>query len=148
MVGRGAEMRNNLRRLVALALFAIALTGAATAQTYSHVVRADIPFNFYAGSKLLTAGTYTFSINIQDHNVMIGNARKDYNFFLLGSPNDALNNGITLLTFRSNGEGAYVLQKLRGDDFGLSFNTGKGRSYRAMDQRADPQQTVVAKLLR
>jgi hypothetical protein len=147
MVGRGAEMRNNLRRLVALALFAIALTGAAMAQTYSHVVRADIPFNFYAGSKLLSAGTYTFSINNQNHNVIIGNAR-NYDCFLLGSPNDGSNNGVTLLTFQSNGEGTYVLRKLRGEGFGLSFNTSKGSSSLAVDQRADHQQTVVAELLK
>ena len=140
-------MRDNLRRLVALALFAIALTGAAMAQTYSHVVRADIPFNFYAGSKLLPAGTYTFSINNQILMVRIGDARIN-NCILLGLPNDGSDNGITLLTFQSNGEGAYVLRKLQGQDFGLSFNTSKRLSFLAADRRADFHQTVVAELLK
>ena len=141
-------MRNNLRRLVALALFAIALTGAATAQNYSHVVRADIPFNFYAGSKLLPAGTYTFAFNDQNYNVLISDARKNYDSFLLGSPHDGSNNGITFLTFESNGEGTYVLRKVQGEDFGLSFNGSKRLSTQAANRPADPQQTVVAELLR
>ncbi len=140
-------MRNNLRRLVALALFAVALTGAAMAQDYSHVVRANIPFKFYAGSKLLPAGTYTFSINNQNLNVMIGDARKN-DCFLLGSPNEESNNRATLLTFQRNDEDTYVLRKLQGEGFSLSFNNSKGQSSRAASRPVHPQQTVVAGLLK
>ena len=42
-------MKVNVRIFVALALFTLALSGAALAQGYENSVRATIPFNFYAG---------------------------------------------------------------------------------------------------
>ena len=65
-------MKNYLSKLVALALFAMALTGATLAQDGTHAVRANIPFSFYAGREMLPAGEYTISINMEDHLVIIG----------------------------------------------------------------------------
>ena len=42
-------MKSYLNKIVALALFAMALTGATFAQSGMREVRANIPFSFYAG---------------------------------------------------------------------------------------------------
>ncbi len=141
-------MKNNLCRLVALALFTFALGGAALAQDYGHKVRADIPFNFYAGNKLMPAGNYTFATNIANHNVEIGQSAKGPESFLQGSPYDGLKNGLAVLTFRTNGDGVYALQKVQGEDFGVSFNADKVLSHLAVNSPADATRTVIAQLVR
>ena len=56
-------MKEQLRKLVALALFVLALSVAVLAQDLSPKVPANIPFNFYAGSKMLPAGTYIVAVD-------------------------------------------------------------------------------------
>jgi hypothetical protein len=148
MVGRGDDMKNNFCRLVALALFTMALGGAALAQDYENKVRADIPFNFYAGNKLLPAGNYTFATDIASHRVEIDQSAKGFGSFLQGSPNDGLKSGAALLTFRTNGAGAYALQKVQVEDFGVSFNADKVLSNLAANSPANATQTVVARLVK
>ena len=141
-------MKNNLCRLIALALFTTVLGGAALAQDYGHKVRADIPFSFYAGNKLMPAGNYTFATNTLNDNVEIGQSEKGPESFLQGAPNDSLNNGLALLTFQTNGAGASALQKVQGDDFGVSFNADKVLSHLAANSPADATRTVIAQLIR
>ncbi len=141
-------MKNNLCRLVALALFTMALGGAALAQDFAHKVRADIPFSFYAGDKLMPAGNYTFATNLLNHNVEIGQSAKGPESFLQGLPSDRSKNGLAVLTFRTNGDGVYALQKVQGEDFGVSFNVDKVLSHLAADRPADGTQTVIAQLLK
>jgi hypothetical protein len=141
-------MKNNFCRLVALALFTMALGGAALAQDYGHEVRADIPFNFYAGDKLMPAGNYTFATDLASHTVEIGQTAKGSGSFLHGSPYDGSNNGTALLTFRTNGDGAYALEKVQEDDFGVSFNVDKVLSHLAANSPAEATRTVVAQLVR
>ena len=141
-------MTNKLCKLVALVLFTMALAGAACAQDYSHKVRADIPFNFYAGSKLLPAGTYTFATNTSTHSVMIANSGKGFESFVQGSPNDGSNKEVALLTIKTNDAGVYALQKVQGQDFGISFNTGKAPANMAADQSPEATRTVTAQLLK
>ena len=141
-------MKNNLCKVVALALFTMALGGAALAQDYAHKVRADIPFSFYAGTKLMPAGTYTFATNVANYNVEIGQSAKGPESFLQGSPYDGSNNGLAVLTFRTNGAGAYALQKVQAEDFGVSFNADKVLSRFAANRPADATTTVIAQLLK
>jgi hypothetical protein len=147
-VGRGDEMKNNLYKVIALAVFTMALGGAALAQDYAHKVRADIPFSFYAGTELMPAGSYTFATNLSNHNVEIGQSARGSESFLQGSPNDASKNGLALLTFRTNGTGAYALQKVQGEDFGVSFNAEKVLSHLAANQPAEATRTVIAQLVK
>ena len=64
-------MKEKYRKLVVLALFVLALTGASLAQDFSPKVRAQIPFSFYAGGKILPAGNYTLAIHRESNNVAI-----------------------------------------------------------------------------
>jgi hypothetical protein len=141
-------MKNNLCKMVALALFTMALGGAALAQDYAHKVRANIPFNFYAGNKLMPAGNYTFATNLSNHSVEIGQSATSSESFLQGSPYDGLKNGLALLTFRTNGNGVYALQKVQGLDFGVSFNADKVLSHLAVNSPTDETRTVIAQLVR
>lgn len=140
-------MTRNFRRLLVLALFALALNVAASAQDFGHEVRASIPFNFYAGDKVMPAGNYIFAINPQNHNMEIFQKDSGIGMFLLGSPDDGSSNGRTLLIFRTSQEGVYVLQKLQGPDIGLSFNRGKALPDVA-ESRGNNTQVVLAQLVK
>ena len=147
-VGRGDEMKKSLCKVIALALFTMALGGAALAQDYAHKVRADIPFNFYAGTKLMPAGSYTFATNLLNHSVEIGQGATRSDSFLQGAPSDGSKNGLAVLAFRTNGAGTYALQKVQGEDFGVGFNVDKVLSHLAADRPAGTTQTVIAQLVK
>jgi hypothetical protein len=148
MVGRGEYMKKNLCRLRALMLFTLALSAATFAQDFGHTVRANIPFNFYAGGKVMPAGQYTLTYSRQNFNIAIYEKEKGFGTFLLGSPNDGTNDDRTLLVFRADDENIYVLQKFQGRDFGLSFSAGKRLSHLVEDRPANATQTVVAELVK
>lgn len=112
----------NLSKIAALAFFAVALTGVALAQDEAHMVRANIPFSFYAGGQLLPAGEYTISVNREDHSVVIGRLATGSSSTLLGSPDDGSRDYRTVLTFRLVSGGVYALRELQGPDLGVSFN--------------------------
>ena len=141
-------MKTSFSKLVALMLFALALDTLALAQDFDHRVRANVPFNFYASGKVRPAGEYTFAVNRQNRTIAIFQNDKGTGSFLLGSPNDGSNNGRTLLTFRTNNEDVYELQKLQEPDFGISFGAEKVPSHSAAVRPADATQVVVAQLVR
>ena len=141
-------MKQSFHTLVALALLTLVLNAASFAQDFGHEVRANIPFSFYAGDKAMPAGNYTFAINQQNHNIAIYQSDRAIGAFLLGSPHDGSNNERTVLTFRANDEDVYVLQKLQGPDFGISFSGGKSLSHTAEDRPANATQTVLAQLVK
>ena len=118
-------MKKLVRTLVALMLFTFVLNGAVWAQSFNHKVRADIPFSFYAGDKMLPAGTYTFGFDIENHTLMIVNNHNGGGALLIGYPSDHGVNGPSVLIFRTDGEGAYALESLNATDFALSFHTDK-----------------------
>lgn len=134
------------RKVVALALFVLALSGAVLAQDFSHKVRVNIPFDFYAGDKRLPAGTYILAINRGSNNVAMFQNYSGVGTFLLGSPHDASRNGLSQLVFRSNREGTYVLQTIVGPDLGLSFVSPKALSNVALEQPVSEKEVVVIAL--
>ena len=119
-------MKTNYRKLMALGLFVLALNVIALAQDFTSKVRVNIPFSFYAGDKELPAGDYTFALNRETSNIAIRGESQSAGAFLMGSPNDSSSGGLVTLTFHSNGNGAYVLEKLQGPDYGLNFAKTKG----------------------
>jgi len=141
-------MKVFVRTLVALALFALALNGAALAQDAAHKVRAQVPFNFYVGEKMLPAGIYTFAFDGVDYNVLVRASDKGGAAFLLGSPEDASTNNLVAVTFRTDGEGVYVLQKVQGPDFGIHFNAEKTLAHVVENQPPYATRTVVAELVK
>jgi hypothetical protein len=133
---------------MALALLTFALNAATFAQEFGHTVRANIPFSFYVGEKVMPAGNYTFTINRQSMNIAIYQREKGIGAFLLGSPHDGSNQDRTVLVFQATDEHVYVLQNLEGPDFGLSFGSDKRLSHVAANQPTDTPVTVVALLVR
>ena len=118
-------MKNNYGRLVALALFVLALNTIVLAQDFTSKVRVDIPFSFYAGDQMLPAGQYTFALNRANSNIAIRGTDTNAGAFLLGSPNSFSNTSLATLTFHSNGSGGYILEKFQGPDFGFAFANRK-----------------------
>ncbi len=115
-------MTKYISKLVALALFAVALTGAAPAQNSSHAVRANIPFSFYAGGKLLPAGEYIISASMDGGVITLDQHATGKASLLLGDRDDGSRDGRTVLTFKLVGGEAYALRELQTPDFGLRFN--------------------------
>ena len=141
-------MKANLRNLLALALFMAALGGMALAQGYDHDVRAKIPLSFYAGGKLQPAGTYTFTINLQSHNIAMVSRDKNAGLFLHGVPEDGSKNGAPVLTFHTKGGDVYILQEIQWADFGTSFNVKKVLADVGENRSVDGTTTVLAQLIR
>ena len=140
-------MKQNYRRLVALALLVLALHAATLAQDFALKFHAEIPFSFYAGSKLFPPGIYTLAVNRESHNVTIFQSNNTgVRTFLLASPSDGSNDRRSVLIFRTDGVGTYVLQQFEGPDVGLGFNTEKGLSHLAEDRQANATQVVMAQV--
>jgi hypothetical protein len=136
-------MKKVVFTLVALMLFTLALNGAAWAQGFDHKVRAEIPFSFYAGDKLLPAGTYTFGFNTANHYVMIANNNTGGGALLIGSPDDAAQ-GPSVLIFRTDGEGLYALESLKATDFSLRFHGDKTLARFANNRLPNSKTAVTA----
>ena len=113
-------------KLVALALFAAVLTGTALAQDSPHVVRANIPFNFYADGHSMPAGEYTILVNLENHLVTIEQKATGARFRLLSPADDSSRDHRTVLTFRLVAGEVYALHELQGPDLGVT-STQKGR---------------------
>ena len=139
-------MKEKYRKLGVLALFVLALTGASRAQDFSPKVRANIPFRFYAGGKTLPAGNYTLAVSRGSNHVAIFQTDTGNGTFLLGSPHDGSRSGLSLLTFRANSEGTYVLQKIEGPDLGFSFVSDKPLSHVALNGSNNSREIVIAAL--
>jgi len=134
----------NLLKLVALALFAVALSGAALAQDDAPVVRANIPFNFYAGGQLLPAGEYTILVNEESRLVTIGQNETGKRSFLLGSQDESSRDGRTVLIFNLAAGEVYALHELRGPDIGVSFSAnGPRHAVRAQSQNSQPVEVIA-----
>jgi len=146
VMDRGAaEMKTHYRKFVVLALLTLALSAAGLAQDFAPGVRADIPFSFYAGGKILPPGLYTLAVNMENNNVAIFQSQ-GAGTFLLGSRADGSNNGRYLLVFHANAEGTYVLQRVEEPNFGVGFVSEKAASHVAASQPADTTRIVIASL--
>jgi hypothetical protein len=114
-------MRNYFCRFLALALFAVALSGAVLAQGITYAVRANIPFDFYAGSKLMPAGEYTISINKADQLITIGEKATGNSSFLSGLLDDNTRQSRSVLVFQRAGD-TYALRELKSPEANMSFH--------------------------
>ena len=139
-------MNNSYRRLAALALVAFALSGVTFAQSFDHKLVANIPFSFYAGAKLLPAGSYILGFETNNHTLAILQKGGNGGDFVFGSPEDASPNGDAVLIFRTNGEGAYALDRVAGPEFSLSFHSEKILSNLADERSSWTTETLVATL--
>jgi len=130
-------------KIMALALFATALMSA-VAQDNANVFRANIPFSFYAGGKLMPAGEYKIAVNLTDRVVTIGDRATGHRFMLLGSPDDSSRGDRTVLTFKLTGDEVYALRELQGPDLGLSFRaSGSQHAMSAQSEKPESVQVVA-----
>ena len=139
-------MKENYRKFVALALFMLALSGAALAQDFSPKVRANIPFNFYAGGKVLPAGTYTVAVNRMNNHVALVQKDTGAGMFLIGSVNEGSRNGRAFLIFRADNEGIYVLQQVEGPDVGFNVVADKAHSQMVQNRAGGSSEIVEVTL--
>ncbi len=137
-------MKNYLSKLVALALFAMALTGATLAQNSAHAVRANIPFSFSAGGQVLPAGEYTISINLGAHSAIMGQKATGRNSLLIGFPDDSSRDERTVLIFKLGEDEVYALREVRGPDLGVSFNAKKAQASMKVQNQSDESVTIIA----
>ena len=137
-------MKQYLAKLVALALFAVAVTGAALGQEGSHTVRANIPFNFYAGGRMLPAGEYTISLNLDNRMVMVRQTATGAGVLLIGGPEDASRDDRSVLTFKMvDGEG-YALRELQEPGLGVSFSVKESKTTLKVQNHESKSATVIA----
>jgi len=137
-------MKKYFGKFVALALFAVALAGAALAQNSAHTVRADIPFGFYAGGKLLPAGQYTISVDMETRRVTVWEQATGKGLFLLGGPDDSSRDGRSVLIFTSVDGESYVLHELREPGVGVSFNTRQSERAMSVQNQEGKSVAVIA----
>ena len=133
-----------LGKLVTLALFAVALTGAALAQEGSHMVRADIPFSFYAGGRVLPAGEYTISVNLENRLVLIRQKATGTGVLLMGGPDDGSRDDRSVLTFKLVDGEVYALRELQEPGIGVTFSSKASQSNLRVQNREDKSVTVIA----
>ncbi len=125
-------MTKYLIHLFILAGLVALLAGAAAAQDEMQpAARAEIPFEFHAGSANLPAGMYTFDVDPVDRAVTVEQDSTGRTFFMTGVPADPAQAGKATLTFKNMG-GEYALEKLQADSVGVNFgptNVSNARSY-------------------
>jgi len=134
-------MKKYLSKLVALALFAVALSGAVVAQDSVHTLRANIPFSFYAGSRLLPAGEYTISVNLENRLVIFHQKDNGSSSMLLGSVDEKLPGDRTVLRFKLVDGEVYALSELQGPELGVGFKAKRAEN--TMNVRNQKSQSAV-----
>lgn len=113
-------MKGIARNLVVMAVFAMALTGISLAQDATYRVTANIPFDFYAGSRQLPAGVYHFAVDYETHSVTLRNKNTGISYALLARPCSGEGLSDALVEFDVVGD-THVLADLKTASTGVSF---------------------------
>ena len=117
-----------MRRITAIALLAAAGTlGAANALAQDCAVRANMPFDFTVGNKLLPAGSYTIT-RVHNDLIELDNWDKRASAMSTSLPDsyEATNNR-PVLVFDKYG-GKYFLREVRGGFSGMNFDLPLSKS--------------------
>jgi hypothetical protein len=117
-------MKKTVRNFVVLIVFAMALTGLSLAQDATYHVTANVPFDFYAGSQQLPAGTYLFEVNYDSHSVTLRNKTTGRSYALLARPADGEGVGEAVVEFDVVGD-THTLADLRTASAGVNFPAPK-----------------------
>jgi hypothetical protein len=115
-------VKNYFVHLIVFGGLVLLLAGATLAQTVEiePAARANIPFEFYAGSTSLPAGAYTFDLDPVAHVVTVEQSSTGHALYLIGMPADLAETGKTLLMFEKQGD-EYRLMELRTDVGSVEF---------------------------
>ncbi len=113
-------MKRYFAHLIAIGGLVLLLAGAGLAQDeIGYKLRANVPFDFYAGDTILPAGVYTFDLSPYGV-VTVEQDSTSHAMYLSGMPADPVNNDKSVLTFKRVGNG-YQLEELQGIDFGVEL---------------------------
>lgn len=108
------------------ALFVSLSISSAYAETDQRV-KADIPFDFYAGPQKMSAGTYYIGLDVENDTVAIGDDAGRHTVLLLGSPADGTEDKAQLVFDRSGD--SYFLKEV--DSSALDFAIPESKAARA-----------------
>jgi hypothetical protein len=130
-------MIKHFAHFIAVAGLVVLLAGPAIAQNdeIGPAARANIPFDFYAGTASFPAGTYTFDLDPVAHVVTIEPEAAGRATYLVGMPATPVQSGKALLTFEKVGD-KYKLEELQSDVGGVEFSAaqaGAAGSYEVHD---------------
>ena len=114
-------MKLKLITLFAVLVFAsVGIVGLAHAQD-DETVKANIPFDFYAGKQKMPAGSYRIGINLGTELISFTDESGKHKMFLMGTPDDD-GDGKALLVFTHSGD-VYALEELKSDAYDWVFHT-------------------------
>jgi len=98
----------------------VGIVGVAQAQD-DETVKANIPFDFYAGQQKMPAGSYRIGIDLRTELISLTDESGKNKMFLMGTPDDDRNVN-SLLVFTHSGD-VYALEELKSDAFSWVFHT-------------------------
>jgi len=131
-----------------LAALAILLTGMSFAQQFAYRVATNVPYDFYVGEQLFSAGNYTFAVNDDDRVVTITNQANGHSSVVLANPIEYASPGYdrrdkgVVVELVSVGN-RYVLSDVQTRTNGVSFFEG---SYPTNLAKNEGVVTLVASL--
>ena len=132
-------MKLKLITLSAVLVFAsVGIAGLAHAQD-DETVKANIPFDFYAGKQRMPAGNYRIGINLET-DVISFTDESGHRMFLIGTVAEKAD-GRSLLVF-NHSENAYALEELKSDPYDWVFQTRVPEP--AMESHSTSSQVEVA----
>jgi hypothetical protein len=132
-------MKLKLITLFAVLVFAsVGIVGLAHAQD-DESVKANIPFDFYAGKQRMLAGSYRIGINLET-DVISFTDETGHRMFLMGSVAEEAD-GRSLLVF-THSENAYALEEFKSDAYDWVFQTRVPEP--AMESHSTSSQVEVA----
>jgi len=133
-------MKSKLALFLATVLF-LPILGLEVAHAQSdHTVKADIPFDFYAGTQKLPAGTYSLRFDIGNNNVQITDDARHGMFLMSTDINEGKDSNPALL-FDHSGDN-YFLKTIETSDVDINFSVTNAEKKLASNASATP--VVVA----
>ena len=117
-------MTKSVRSFVVLVVFAMALTGLSLAQDDTYRIRANIPFDFYAGEQQLPAGIYLIDVSYDTHVVALRNHDTGRTYSIVAMPGNGGRSVESVVDFEVVGNN-HVLADLKTASTGVNFSESK-----------------------
>ena len=117
-------MTKSVRSFVVLVVFAMALTGLSLAQDDTYRIRANIPFDFYAGEQQLPAAIYLIDVSYDTHVVALRNHDTGRTYSIVAMPGNGGRSVESVVDFEVVGNN-HVLADLKTASTGVNFFESK-----------------------
>ena len=122
-----------------LVFASVGIVGLAHAKD-DEIQNAYIPFDFYAGTQTMPAGSYRIGINLETDVISFADESGKHRMFLVGI-HAGESNGTSLLVFKHS-QNVYALEELKSDAYDWAFQTRV--PVPAMESRSTSSQVEVA----